>query len=169
MPYIPPVAVLLRVKLADGHFLSNRVYPVVKVFLYLVFLFSKGYVVTVLSNVLQIFFIVVYATFSWRVRHKPRDPGRWSGRIGFSQVQYLQVKTWKVVRMSKNMLLKWVEPKQTLPKKRQRFGNRGLFALILPILCGTAPDHAGRDCGYPDGQLCRGSGGIRSVPGKSAE
>lgn len=36
--------------------------------------------------------------------------------------------------MSKNMLLKWVEPKQTLPKERQRFGNRGLFALILPIL-----------------------------------
>ncbi len=36
--------------------------------------------------------------------------------------------------MSKNMLLNWVEPKQTLPKERQRFGNRGLFALILPIL-----------------------------------
>ena len=36
--------------------------------------------------------------------------------------------------MSKNKLLKWVEPKQTLPKERQRFGNLGLFALILPIL-----------------------------------
>ena len=53
---------------------------------------------------------------------------------GCSQVQYLQVRTWKVVRMSKNRLLKWVEPKQTLPKERQRFGNLGLFALILPIL-----------------------------------
>ena len=46
VPYVPPVAVLLRVKLADGHFLSDRVYPIVKVFLYLFFLFSKGYVVT---------------------------------------------------------------------------------------------------------------------------
>ena len=32
------------------------------------------------------------------------------------------------------MLLKWVEPRQVLPKERQRFENRGLFALILPIL-----------------------------------
>ncbi|NBH85382.1 MATE family efflux transporter [bacterium C-53] len=31
-------------------------------------------------------------------------------------------------------MLKWVEPKPTLPKERQRFGNRELFALILPIL-----------------------------------
>lgn len=36
--------------------------------------------------------------------------------------------------MSKDFLLKWVEPKLTLPKGRQRFGNRELFALILPIL-----------------------------------
>lgn len=36
--------------------------------------------------------------------------------------------------MSKDFLLKWVEPKPTLPKERQRFGNRELFALILPIL-----------------------------------
>ena len=36
--------------------------------------------------------------------------------------------------MNKNMLLKWVEPRQVLPKERQRFENRGLFALILPIL-----------------------------------
>lgn len=36
--------------------------------------------------------------------------------------------------MSKDLLLKWVEPKPTLPKERQRFGNRELFALILPIL-----------------------------------
>lgn len=36
--------------------------------------------------------------------------------------------------MSKDFLLKWVEPKLTLPKERQRFGNRELFALILPIL-----------------------------------
>ena len=46
MPYVPPVAVLLCVKLADGHFLSDCVYPVVKVFPYLFFFFSKGYVVT---------------------------------------------------------------------------------------------------------------------------
>ena len=50
------------------------------------------------------------------------------------QVQYLRIKSWKVVRMNKNMLLKWVEPRQVLPKERQRFENRGLFALILPIL-----------------------------------
>jgi Na+-driven multidrug efflux pump len=36
--------------------------------------------------------------------------------------------------MSKSFLLKWVEPKQPLPKERQRFGNRELAALILPIL-----------------------------------
>jgi Na+-driven multidrug efflux pump len=36
--------------------------------------------------------------------------------------------------MNKNMLLKWVEPRQVLPKERQRFENRRLFALILPIL-----------------------------------
>lgn len=36
--------------------------------------------------------------------------------------------------MSKSFLLKWVEPKQTLPKEQQRFSNRELFALILPIL-----------------------------------
>lgn len=36
--------------------------------------------------------------------------------------------------MSKDFLLKWVEPKPALPKERQRFGNRELFALILPIL-----------------------------------
>ncbi len=36
--------------------------------------------------------------------------------------------------MRKAFLLKWVEPKQTLSKERQRFGNRELFALILPIL-----------------------------------
>ncbi len=31
-------------------------------------------------------------------------------------------------------LLKWIEPKQVLPKEQQRFSNRELFALILPIL-----------------------------------
>lgn len=36
--------------------------------------------------------------------------------------------------MGKAFLLKLVEPKQTLPGERQRFGNRELFALILPIL-----------------------------------
>lgn len=36
--------------------------------------------------------------------------------------------------MGKRFLLNWVEPKQTLPKERQRFGNKELFALILPIL-----------------------------------
>ena len=36
--------------------------------------------------------------------------------------------------MSKSFLLKWVEPRQPLPKERQRFGNRELAALILPIL-----------------------------------
>lgn len=36
--------------------------------------------------------------------------------------------------MSKDFLLKWVEPKPTLPKERQRFGNHELFALILPII-----------------------------------
>ena len=36
--------------------------------------------------------------------------------------------------MGKEFFLRWVEPKQTLPKERQRFGNYELFALILPIL-----------------------------------
>lgn len=36
--------------------------------------------------------------------------------------------------MSIKILLKWVEPKQALPKERQRFGNHKLFDLILPIL-----------------------------------
>lgn len=36
--------------------------------------------------------------------------------------------------MSKGFLLKWVELKQTLPKEQQRFSNRELFALIIPIL-----------------------------------
>ncbi len=36
--------------------------------------------------------------------------------------------------MNKSFLLKWVEPRQPLPKERQRFGNRELAALILPIL-----------------------------------
>lgn len=36
--------------------------------------------------------------------------------------------------MSKAFLLKLVEPKRTLLRERQRFGNKELFALILPIL-----------------------------------
>lgn len=36
--------------------------------------------------------------------------------------------------MNKELLLQWIEPKQILPKERQRFENRELFALILPIL-----------------------------------
>ena len=39
-----------------------------------------------------------------------------------------------MILMGKAFLLKLVEPKQTLPGERQRFGNRELFALILPIL-----------------------------------
>ena len=36
--------------------------------------------------------------------------------------------------MSKAFLLKLVEPKRTLLRERRRFGNKELFALILPIL-----------------------------------
>ncbi len=46
MPYICPVPYLLCVKLADSHFLSQRVNPVVKVFLYLFFLFPKRNIFT---------------------------------------------------------------------------------------------------------------------------
>ena len=41
MTHIRPVAYLLCVKLADGHFLADRVYPVVKVFLDFFLFFSK--------------------------------------------------------------------------------------------------------------------------------
>ena len=43
---LPLLGMLFFGKLADGHFLSDCVYPVVKVFPYLFFFFSKGYVVT---------------------------------------------------------------------------------------------------------------------------
>ena len=46
VPDISLVACLLCVKFADSQFLSYCVYPVVKIFLHLFFLFSKGYVAT---------------------------------------------------------------------------------------------------------------------------
>ena len=46
MPYICMISYVLLIKLAYGHFLSYRVNPVIKVFLYFLNLFTQGFILT---------------------------------------------------------------------------------------------------------------------------
>ena len=46
MPYICMISYVFFIKLAHGHFLSYRVNPVIKVFLYLLDFFTQGFILT---------------------------------------------------------------------------------------------------------------------------
>lgn len=66
--------------------------------------------------------------------------------------------------MSKKFMAKLMEPRQQIPIERQRFSNRELFALILPILIEQLLTML---VGIADTLMVSyvgGGGGIRGVP-----